>query len=215
MTRRLLVVGAGAQARYVVETVRHLRDRQVMGLIDTFENRDVWGRVIDGVRVLGGAGELAGIAPAEDLDVVLAIADAAKKEGLATDLASRGHRFVSVVHPAAILASDVVIGAGSIVNAGAIVERGTRLGAHVVVHAGCVIEHDNVVEDFVNLGPGVVTAGRVRIEHGATVFTGARLIPGTVIGRRAIVGAGAVVIDAVEAGATVVGVPARPTARTS
>lgn len=213
MIRRLLIVGAGAQARYVIETTKRLGLPRPVGLIDTFENKEYWGRQFDGVTVLGGTAALDQIAPAEDLGVVLAVADTTRKQQLVDTLSARGYRFESIVHPAAILASDVRIGAGTIVNAGVVIERGTRIGSHVIVHAGCVIEHDNVVEDYANLAPGVVTAGRVRIELGATVFTGARITPDVVIGRGAVVGAGAVVINSVAAGSTVVGVPAREVAR--
>jgi sugar O-acyltransferase (sialic acid O-acetyltransferase NeuD family) len=208
MTRKLLIVGAGAQARYVIETVRQTAGFELLGLIDTFENRDIWGRLIDGVRVLGGADALGAVPWADDVGVVLAVADSARKQQLAAQLVARGRKFVSVVHPKAIIASDVAIGAGTIVNAGAIIERGTRIGDHVIIHAGCVIEHDNIIEDFANIAPGVVTAGRVKIEAGVIVYTGARIIPDIVIGRQAIVGAGAVVIEPVAPNAVVVGVPA-------
>ena len=213
MIERLLIVGAGAQARYVIETARRNHRCDIIGLIDTFENRDYWGRQIDGVEVLGGAAVLSQITPATDLAVVLAVADVQKKQGLAAVLASRGHRFMSIVHPTAILATDVEVGVGTIVNTAVVIERGTRIGSHVIIHAGCVIEHDNVVEDYANIAPGVVTAGRVRIELGATVFTGARIIPDVVIGKNAVVGAGAVVLKSVAQGSTVVGVPAREISR--
>jgi sugar O-acyltransferase (sialic acid O-acetyltransferase NeuD family) len=209
MTPRLLVIGAGSQARYVIATSKSFNGTRVIGLIDSFENRDYWGRCVDGVEVLGGTAALEAIEAATDLGVVLAIADPTQKQTFADMLAARGHQFVSIIHPTAILAPDVTIGAGSIINAGVIIERGSRIGAHVIIHAGCVIEHDNVVEDFANVAPGVVTAGRVTIGKGATVYTGARIIPDVVIGSHAIVGAGAVVIGPIAPRTTVVGVPAR------
>ena len=48
------------------------------------------------------------------------------------------------------------------------------------------------------------------VGDGAMVGLGARVLPGVTIGAGATVGAGAVVIRDVEAGSTVVGVPARP-----
>jgi acetyltransferase-like isoleucine patch superfamily enzyme len=51
------------------------------------------------------------------------------------------------------------------------------------------------------------------IEEGAMIGVGAKLLPNIVIGRNAVVGAGAVVTKSVEAGATVMGVPAKPVSR--
>lgn len=99
------------------------------------------------------------------------------------------------------------------------------IGDPVVVHPGVYIVHGQFVADgLVEIHSGVVispfvtiglVAGNVRgptIEQGASIGTGAKVIGQVSIGAGAKVGAGAVVVDDVPAGATVVGVPARPTA---
>jgi serine acetyltransferase len=63
------------------------------------------------------------------------------------------------------------------------------------------------------IDPGAVLTGRVRIGSEVEVGSGAVLIPDSAVGDGAAVGAGAVVVRPVEAGATVVGVPARPLRR--
>jgi len=209
MSIRLLVVGSGSQARYVLETMRQREDVDVVGLIDTFENQRMWGQRVDGASVLGGLAALDALEPSPQLRVVLAVSNVERKRELAHSLIRRGHQFFSVVHSRSTLASDVRMGVGCIINAGVTIERGSVIGDHAIIHAGCVIEHDNVLKDFVNLGPGVVTAGRVVIETGVTVFTGARVIPDVVIGEGAVVGAGAVLPKSVAPRSTVIGCPAR------
>ncbi len=209
MSHRLLIIGAGAQARYVIEAIAIAGERPPIGAIDTFENAECWGTEVDGVPVLGGGNYLARVFPESDLKLVLAVADNFKKQALARSLAERGFSFASIVHPRAIIARNVQLGLGCIVNAGVVIETGATIGDHVILHAGCVVEHDNVLGDFVNLAPGVITAGRVRIGRGATVFTGARIVPDIAIGADAVVGAGALVLEPVPAGTTVFGVPAR------
>ena len=157
MTFRLLIIGAGAQARYVIETTS-VRIARVIGLIDTFENREYWGRQIDGVKCLGER-------PVWSKSIRRLISKSFWPS--LTRKRSNGLPSKFSFWPSLRLDRSSICDrrhrcrdrSRHHLNAGVVIERGSRLGAHVIVHAGCVIEHDNVVEDFANLAPGVVTAG--------------------------------------------------------
>jgi serine O-acetyltransferase len=97
------------------------------------------------------------------------------------------------------------------------------IGDPVTVAPGIYLPHGQVVIDgLIRIGTGVVIApfvtiglraGNVQgptVEDGVSIGTGAKLIGPIRIGAGAQIGAGAVVVDDVAAGATVVGIPARP-----
>ncbi|MBX3412072.1 MAG: N-acetyltransferase [Pirellulales bacterium] len=101
-----------------------------------------------------------------------------------------------------------------------VIDYGCRLGSRVLVHTGVYLAQFTVVEDDVFLAPGAMTANdkypidksNLRgpiIRAGAKIGMRATILPGVTIGRGAMVGAGSVVTRDVEAGATVVGSPAR------
>ena len=96
------------------------------------------------------------------------------------------------------------------------------IGDPVVVHPGVYIIHGQVVIDgLVEIHPGVaigpfVTIGLRRgdivgptIQRNAIIGTGAKVLGRVTIGARAQVGANSLVLEDVEPGATVLGVPAR------
>lgn len=96
------------------------------------------------------------------------------------------------------------------------------IGDPVIVHPGVYIVHGQIVIDgLVEIGPGAVIAPWVtiglragdyagpQVGRGVRIWTGAKLVGSIRIGEHAQIGANAVVVDDVEAGATVAGVPAR------
>jgi serine O-acetyltransferase len=108
---------------------------------------------------------------------------------------------------------------------GAMIFGQVAIGDPVLVHPGVYLVHGQVVVDgLVEIHTGAVIApfvtiglrgGNVQgptIEAGVRIGTGAKVIGPVRVGAGAEVGANAVVVDDVPAGATVVGVPARPPA---
>lgn len=98
-----------------------------------------------------------------------------------------------------------------------------NLGNYTDIGGGLYLPHGNVVVDGLVrigrdcvIGPWVTigTRGSVagpNIGNGVFIGTGAKLLGGIRVGDRAKIGANAVVLDDVEAGSTVVGIPARAT----
>lgn len=204
----LLIVGAGAQAKYVLEICTLRRDMTVLGLVDVENNPAIWDRSRFGTRVLGGLDALEEWSAPERAAIVCT-GDNFKKQRLTEQVVRLGYQVVSRIHPRAVVATTAQIGEGAIINAGAVIQPYAQLHKGVMVHAGVIVEHDNDIGDFVNLAPGARLAGWVTVKQRAYIYTGASVIPGKTIGVDAQVGAGAVVIDDVPDRAVVVGVPAR------
>ncbi len=207
---KIVILGAGAQAKYVLETFSIVGTFAVEAIIEVDEGRGRVGKRIYDIPVQQWQDDL--LASLLDKGVRGAIVvhgNNKRKEQVYMKAREMGLSMVNAVHPASVIAKTASMGENIIVNAGAIIQPYARVGNGVMVHAGAIVEHDCVIEDFANLAPGVKLAGEVVVKKRAYIFTGASVIPQRVIGVDSVVGAGAVVINDVPDGVTVVGNPAR------
>ena len=209
----LVVFGASGHARVIIDAARRCGGFELIGVSDSQRSA---GDVVDGLTVLGPDSKLAELrAKHSSLAGIIGIGDNGQRRAVAEAIGARARdfSFATIVHPAAVVAADVEIGAGSFLAAGAVINTGTRVGMHAVINTNAGVDHDCLVDDFGFVGPGAALAGTVRVHRNAFIGTGAAIAPNVTIGADAIVGAGAVVLQDVAPGSTVVGVPARPTGR--
>jgi UDP-perosamine 4-acetyltransferase len=116
----------------------------------------------------------------------------------------------TAIHPAASVARSAIIGPGATIMAGAVVQARARIGANAIVNTRSSVDHNSQLGDHAHIAPGATCSGGVRIGENAHIGAGAVIIENIEIGKAATIGAGAVVISDCPAGATVIGIPARP-----
>ncbi len=119
------------------------------------------------------------------------------------------HRFGTAIHPSAIVEETAIIGEGTVIMPGVIIQADVRLGRHVIVNTAATVDHDCILGDFVHLAPGVVLCGAVRVGEGTLLGAGSIVAPNLTIGANCLVAAGSVVTTHLPDGATARGNPAR------
>lgn len=199
---RLLVAGAGGHAKVVVDAAI-AAGHEVVGIV---------GREGDPTHVQGVPVSLH--ASSIDADrFVIAIGDNLVRSKMYAEYCDRGLEPVTVVHPSATIAPTAVLGAGTFVAAGVIVNPDARIGENVILNTGCTVDHDCTVCDHAHIGPNASLCGAVVISDGVLIGVGACAIAGTHVGEWSVIGAGAAVTDDLPASSVCVGVPARPIRR--
>lgn len=199
------VIGSGGHAKGVIDTLRAMREWDVVGSLD--DDRGRWGSEVLGVPVRGDASEEA-LARFAIEYAVIAVGSNSARARIAGRLAHRVS-WVSAVHPTAYLASGIRLGEGCVVFPGAVVQPSSVVGDHAILNAMCSVSHDGSVGTFAHVGPGAHLAGNVTIGEGAFLGVGCCVLPGHVVGSWATVGAGAVVVTDIPDAVTAKGVPAR------
>jgi sugar O-acyltransferase (sialic acid O-acetyltransferase NeuD family) len=142
--------------------------------------------------------------------VMVSIGDCAVRWAKQQLLQAANARLATVIHPAATVSRHAVLGPGSVVMAGAVVNIDVEVGAAGIINTGATVDHDCRLAEAVHICPGAHLAGNVQVGFCSWVGIGAAIKQGIVLGNNVLVGAGAVVVDPVAGAETVVGNPARP-----
>ena len=204
----VVIVGAGGHGRVVLDILQQDRGIRVAGFIDS--NKDLIGRRVDGVEVLGGMKDLPQLKGERDITgAIVAIGTNGIRRAFAEELEQMRITLINAIHPSAHIAANAGLGKNIVIAAGAQICAHCQIGDSVILNTGCIVDHESMIGTAAHICPGARLAGRVTVEAGAFVGIGATVIHCMRIGYEAIVGAGAVVIHDVEPLATVVGVPAR------
>jgi sugar O-acyltransferase (sialic acid O-acetyltransferase NeuD family) len=211
MTQDLLVIGAGGSAGgicWMLQDINRDVERwRLLGFLD--DDATKHGTFIWGSPVLGSLEDVARF-PAAKLVIGMAHY---RRPQIRTEIASRlglpRDRYATLVDPSAVVSPDATLGVGCLVFRSAFIGDGARLGDHVFMSPNALISHHGVVKDGATLSPGATLCGGSSLGSGAYAGAGSIVKDGVRVGAGAVLAVGSVVVRDVEAGATVIGNPAR------
>lgn len=195
---RLYLIGAGGHGKVVADIARATGAEPVF-LDDAFP-----GKIDNGAwEVIGTSDTIPPHAAA-----FVTIGHNATRE--AVQRALRSQTLPSLHHPSAVVAPDVLTGAGTVLMAGTILNADALIGDGVIMNTGASIDHDCSIGHFVHISPGARLAGNVTVGPRSWIGIGAVVREGVTIGADCIIGAGSAVISDLPDHSRVGGVPARP-----
>ena len=205
----IIVVGSSGHAKVVVDIIERENKFNIVGFCDSF--RSV-GEETAGYAVLGGEADLPDLISKHSImGAIVAIGDnsirlkvASAIRGICPDL-----RFVSAIHPSSSIGKDVVIGEGTVIMAGAVVNSNSSVGKFCILNTLSSLDHDSVLGDFASLAPGVRTGGSCRIGRLSAIGIGAVLAHNICVGEEAVIGAGSTVMKDVDSFIVAYGTPAK------
>lgn len=210
---RVVLLGGGGHASDVLGAIEFINSRSptwaVIGVaddspeprLDRFENR--------GVRFLGTIDEAIASCP-KDVRFLATVGFPEGRRAVAERAERAGLRAATLIDPRATIETHARIGEGAVIMEGVHVSPLCRVGRHVYLSHKVMIGHDVQVGDFTSILPLSAIGGDSIIEEDVLICLSASIINRKRVGRGAVVGAGAVVVRDVEAGTTVLGVPAKP-----
>jgi sugar O-acyltransferase (sialic acid O-acetyltransferase NeuD family) len=207
MKDKLIIIGASGHGKVVADIAIKMNKWQSITFLDDDESI----KTSMGLEVIGKTADA--FTYKDEADFFVAIGNNAVRERVQEKLVEQGLNVVSLLHPSAVIGTDVGIGNGSVVMAGVVINSSSRIGKGCIINTSSSLDHDNAIEDYVHISPGVRTAGSVGIGKGVWIGIGSIVSNNVNICSGCKVGAGAVVVKDITEPGTYVGVPVRRVGR--
>lgn len=196
--KRLAIIGANGHGKVIADIAFRNAYEEIIFLDDNVNIHEC-----GGYPVVGRSADAKKI----DADVVIGIGDTGIRKQIQESLS--GVNIVTLIHPDAVVAADVLIGEGTVVMAGAVINPGVTIGKGCIINTCSSVDHDCNVGDFVHIAVGSHLCGTVIVEDETWIGAGATVNNNLSICRACMIGAGAVVVNDIKEAGTYVRIPAR------
>jgi len=210
---RILIVGAGGFGREVLHWARHAwpdHAQKIAGFLSADPTK------LDGYstnRPILGSPEDFKPQPTDGL--LLAIGIPRVRREVAEQLEARGARFLTLIHPTAIVVDTAEIGSGSIICPYAIVSDAVRVGRFVLLNYHASLGHDSSAGDFAVFSPYAAIGGAACIGNDVLLGLHASVGPQRSVEARSVISANSCALSDAGPDALVYGVPGHVAARLS
>lgn len=196
--KKLAIIGASGHGKVIADIAKKNGYTDIVFLDD---NDDI--RECGGYSVIGQSSEAGHL----DADLIIGIGNADIRKRIQESVPKE--RLATLIHPSAVLAEDVVLGAGTVVMAGAVINSGARIGNGCIINTCSSVDHDCILGDYVHIAVGSHLCGTVIVGSQTWIGAGAIVSNNISVCSNCMIGAGAVIVKNIEESGIYIGVPAR------
>jgi sugar O-acyltransferase (sialic acid O-acetyltransferase NeuD family) len=203
MKNRLLIIGGSGHGKVIADIAQRTNKWDSIAFLD--DNETLMESM--GFLIIGKSKDA--FSYIDNSDIFIGVGENKIREKIQEELEKAGASIPILIHPNAIIGTEVELGAGTVIMAGAVINCCTKIGKGCIINTGATIDHDNILEDYVHISPGANLAGTVRIKKSSWLGIGSTVSNNINITSGCKIGAGAVVVKDINEPGTYVGVPAR------
>ena len=211
--KKLIILGTGGNCLDIYDAALAINGQagttvyECLGLLD--DNRELHGKEISGLRVLGSLGDAVKYPDAVFVNGIGSPTSYWRKADIIGGTGLTPERFETIVHPQASVSSLATLGRGVAVLPGVTIASCAVIGNHVIILQGSIVSHHCRLGDYSCIASGACLSGDVELAPFSYIGANASVRNGIRIGTRALVGMGSVVVADVPENTVVAGNPAK------
>ena len=208
MNKNVVVIGSSGYAKVVIDLIEKEGKYNIIGMLDTTKSI---GDYVFGYEVLGEEKHLQNsIEKYKLIGCVIAIGDNWIRSIVRNKIKNidPNFKFLTIIHPSAVIARGVKIGVGSVIMAGVVINSNATIGDFCILNTNSSLDHDGIMGNFSSIAPNASTGGNVSIGDFSVISIGANIIHNISIGRHSVIGAGSTVLNDIKDYSVAYGTPA-------
>jgi sugar O-acyltransferase (sialic acid O-acetyltransferase NeuD family) len=195
--KNIIIYGASGHGKMIADIILKNNDYKIIGFIDSFRPIN---DAIYGFKVIGNLDTLPQLIEEHDIfGVIIGIGDNYTRQKIYNKITkiAPSIKFLSAVHPSAILADDIKIPQGAVIMPNVVINANAKIGDFTLLNTKSSLGHDSIMSNFSSLASGVIISGNVEIGICSAICLSASIIQNISIGDHTIIGAGSLVLKSV------------------
>lgn len=210
----LIIIGAGGCGREVLQWAKDINKEHIKK-----EGTPKWsikGFIDDDLNALDGKRcDASVLAKVDDYEVsfddefVCCIGNSVIREKVITKMREKGAKFVSVVHPSAVVAESAILGESVIIYPFALVSDNANIGDGCIINMYSSVAHDSKLGIYCTISAHCDVTGMCTLGDHVFMGTTSNVVPGSRVGNNVYICAGSTVMTRVRDGVKVLGCPAK------
>jgi len=186
--KKIILIGAGGQARACIDVIEQSNKYRIVGLI---EKKEKLGSKVFGYPVLGTDQEMKKISKRIKYALIGVgqIKVSKTRINLYKKAIKAGFKLPVIKSPYAYVSTNAKIGEGTIIMHRAVVNTNAIIGQNCIINTNCIIEHDAFVGDHCHISTGAILNGTVVLGRGSFVGSGSVIKEEVKIGNNCVIGA--------------------------
>ena len=168
--KNLILIGAGGHCVSCIDVIEKEKKFKIVGVLDKKKSRNIKYKILSKDEnfkkiILKCKNILITLGQIKQTDKRVDLFNKAKKIGF---------KFPKVISPLAYVSKNAVVGEGSIIMHGAIVNAGAKIGKNCIINTNALIEHDAKIGDHCHVSTRATLNGGV--ELGKKSFVGSHSV---------------------------------------
>ena len=175
MKEGIVIIGAGGHGKVIADAIIKAGQYKLLGFVDA--KLPIGTAIFGDYKIIETQDNIFSLL-SDSTKFIIGIGNNEVRKNIQKQLES-SISWANVIHPSAVVASDVKVGEGSVVLANAVINASAQIGQFTIIDSGTIVDHECIIGDFSHLSIGTLVGSNSRLKSNLKTDLGQIIKPFT------------------------------------